>query len=120
MIKIGNYTSAEEVFESSAGLSFNFRAPVEDIPAIMEAFKDATSVDFKIAGNERILFSPALDVIQILPAKDGEQPKAVVVFVAAQLPEDKSAEVDELKAQLSEALEQIATLRAAVEEALGE
>lgn len=110
MIKIGNYSSAAEVYISSDSRSFNFEANVADVPQIKDAFDSAKVVEFTQGKQKITLYSPELRMIQVM----GDS--TVVLFTAAQLPEDKTEEVDDLKAQLADALDVIDVMELAIEE----
>lgn len=114
MIKVGNYKSAAEVYISSDSKSFNFEAPYAEAAAIKAAFDTANVVEFKLAKKTVELYSPELRLIQM-----GSGDNAIVMFSAAPLPEDKTAEVDELKAQLEEAQGVIEVMELAIEELAG-
>ena len=105
MIKIDNYSSAAEVYISSDSRSFNFEANVADVPQIKNAFDSAKVVEFTQGKQKITLYSPELRMIQVM----GDS--TVVLFTAAQLPEDKTEALEhraaELESQLADAADTI-------------
>lgn len=105
MIKIGNYTIETQVYQSSDRVSYNFACDKSYQRNVESGFATASSVEFDFGENTVILYAPKLEVEQIR----GEE--LTVIFTAAPLPEDKTAEyeakISSLEEQLADATETI-------------
>lgn len=123
MIKIGKYQSEAIVYNDPNG-GFNFSVGYEDLKTIRAAFAASNTIEFS-RGNESVtLYNPELIVMHI------RGDILTVLFAAATIPPDKTAELEEqnlnlitknaeLEAALADATETIGAMGDAIAE-LGE
>lgn len=93
MIKIGKYQSEAIVYNDPSG-GFNFSVGYDELKSIRSAFTASNTIEFS-RGNESVtLYNPELIVMHI------KGDVLTVLFAAATIPADKTAELEEQNANL--------------------